>query len=206
MDGLLIDSEPLWVLAETDLLERHGSRFTPADAEATHGRSIEETIGAYAPRLGGADPVALRAELMALMRSRYREGAQLRPGASELVRWLEANMRLAIASNTDGDLVRLALDRAGLLDAFTEIVSSADTGQAKPRPDVYLMACAALGVEPRDAVAFEDSPAGVRAAKAAGMTCVGVPERDGVDLAAAGADIVVASLADLVGPDKAVVR
>ncbi len=199
MDGLLVDSEPMWALAETDLLERHGSQFTPADAEATHGRSIEDTIGAYAPRLSGADPVALRAELMALMRSRYNERSELRPGARELVRWLEGHMRLAVASNTDGELVRLALERTGLLDAFATIVSGADIGRAKPHPDVYLTACRALGVEPHDAVAFEDSPAGVRAAKAAGMTCVGVPERDGVDLAAAGADVIVASLAELVG-------
>jgi HAD superfamily hydrolase (TIGR01509 family) len=199
MDGLLVDSEPLWALAETDLLARHGDRFTPADAEATHGRSIDETIDAYARRLGGADRAALRAELLALIRAHYSGGAPVRPGARELVRWLEGRMRLAVASNTDGDLVRLALEGAGLLDAFAAVVSGADVGRSKPHPDVYLAACRALGVEPRDAVAFEDSPAGVQAAKAAGMTCVGVPERDGVDLAAAGADVVVGSLAELVG-------
>lgn len=198
MDGLLVDSEPLWALAETELLARHGDRFTRADAEATHGRSIEDTIDAYVPRLGGADRAALRAELMALMQAHYEEGSPVRPGARELVRWLEGHMPLAVASNTDGDLVRLALEGAGLVDAFAAIVSGADIGRAKPHPDVYLAACRALGVEPCDAVAFEDSPAGVQAAKAAGMSCVGVPERDGVDLAAAGADVVVGSLAELI--------
>ncbi len=202
LDGMLVDSEPLWARAETDLLARHGDRFTTADAQATHGRSIEDTIDAYAHRLGGVDPAALRAELVALMRMHYSEGPSVRPGARELVRALKGQLLLGIASNTDGDLVRLALKGAGLLDVFATIVSGADIGRAKPHPDVYLVACRALAVEPREAVAFEDSPAGVQAAKAAGMTCVGVPDRDGVDLVAAGADVVVGSLAELipVGP------
>jgi HAD superfamily hydrolase (TIGR01509 family) len=108
-------------------------------------------------------------------------------------------MPLGVASNTDGDLVRLALEGAGLLGAFAVIASGADIGRAKPYPDVYLAACHGLGVEPGLAVAVEDSPAGVRAAKAAGMMCIGVPDRDGVDLMAAGADLVVASLVDLLG-------
>lgn len=198
MDGLLVDSEPLWARAEAELLVRHGDRFTPADAKATHGRSIEDTVAAYARRLRVVDEAALRGELIELMRAHYRVGAPLRPGSRDLVRFLEGHLLLAIASNTDGDLVRLALDRTGLLDAFGAIVSGADLGRAKPDPAVYLAACRALGVEPRDAVAFEDSPAGVRAAKAAGMTCVGVPDRQDVDLAAAGADVVVESLAELV--------
>ena len=199
MDGLLVDSEPLWALAEADLLARHGDRFSPADAESTHGRSIDDSIEAYAHRLGGADRTALRAELVALMRIRYREGAVARPGALALVRSLQGHVPLAVASNTDGALVRLALEGMGLLDAFAVIVSGDEVGRPKPHPDLYLAACRALGVEPADAIAFEDSPAGVRAAKAAGMICVGVPDRDGVDLAAAGADIVVGSLGDLVG-------
>lgn len=198
MDGVLVDSEPLWVLGEKELLACHGDRLTAADAEETHGRSIEETIALYSGRLGDVDPIMLRAELMAIMRTLYKRGSPLHFGARELVRSLEGHVRLGVASNTDSDLVRLALERAGLLDAFAAIVSAADVGRAKPNPDVYIAACHALGVEPREAVAIEDSPVGVRAAKAAGMTCVGVPDRNGVDLAAAGADVVVGSLVDLV--------
>jgi HAD superfamily hydrolase (TIGR01509 family) len=197
MDGLIVDSEPLWVLAEAELLRNHGERFTPADEAATHGRSIDETIAAYAERLDGVTHAALRAELMALMRARFGDRPSCRPGARELIRSLEGRLPLAVASNTDADLVREVLDHAGLLDAFAAIASGADIGHGKPRPDVYLHACRELGVDPRDAIAFEDSPTGVRAAKAAGLTCVGV--RDDVDLAAAGADVVVPSLADVLG-------
>jgi HAD superfamily hydrolase (TIGR01509 family) len=198
MDGVLVDSEPLWALAEIELLARHGDQFTAADAESTHGRSIEETVAAYALRLGGVDAPSLRAELVTLMRGHYEDGVPVRPGARELIRSLQGRLPLAVASNTDGDLVRLALERAGLDDAFTAIVTGADVGRGKPHPDVYITACRLLGVEPRDAVAFEDSPPGVQAAKAAGMTCVGIPERDGVDLTTDGADLVVGSLAELV--------
>jgi HAD superfamily hydrolase (TIGR01509 family) len=197
MDGLLVDTEHLWVVAETELLRRHGVRFTAADAQATHGRSIEDTIVAYAARLEDAHPEALRIELTELMRAHYEAGPDVRPGARELVRALAGRLPLAVASNTDGELVRLALAGAGLLDAFGAVVTGVEVERAKPYPDVYLAACRALGVRPSDAVAFEDSPAGVRAAKAAGLTCVAVPERDGVDLAVAGADLVVGSLGDV---------
>lgn len=203
MDGVLVDSEPLWARAEASLLARHGDRFTEEDVEATHGRSIEASVEAYASRLGGIDPAALRVELIELMRLQYAAGVALRPGAAALVRSLHGRAGLAVASNTDGDLVRLALARAGLLDRFEVIVSGADLGRSKPDPAVYLAACHRLGVEPRDAVAIEDSPAGVQAAKAAGLACVGVPERARVDLAAAGADLVVASLSDLIPSGRA---
>jgi HAD superfamily hydrolase (TIGR01509 family) len=199
MDGVLIDTEPLWCAAEAELLERHGDRFTAADAEATHGRSIEDTVAVYATRLVGADVAEIRDELTAAMRVHYAAGPPLRPGARDLVEALERRMPLGVASNTDGELVRLVLERVGLLDAFAVIASGADIGRAKPYPDVYLAACQGMGIEPRWVVAFEDSPAGVRAAKAAGMVCVGIPDRDGVDLAAAGADLVVPSLGDVLG-------
>jgi HAD superfamily hydrolase (TIGR01509 family) len=200
MDGLLLDTEHLWVQSEADLLQRHGDRFTEADHAATHGRAISESIAIYAERLGGLDPVALEAELLDLMGDHYAAGPPPRPGARELVRSLEGRVPLAVASSTTSRLVRLALGRAGLLDAFQAITSGADLGRPKPHPDAYLEACRALGVAPGDAIAFEDSAVGVRAAVAAGMVVVGVPDRPGVEplLRAAGAHHVVASLADVV--------
>jgi HAD superfamily hydrolase (TIGR01509 family) len=194
MDGLLLDSEPLWVEAEAELLVRHGGVLTEADRIATHGRSIEESVETYAARLGVPDPDALRAELIWLMERRYLAGVPLRPGARDLVLALHGRVPMAVASNTTGALVRLALRGARLFDALSVVASGHDLGQPKPAPDVYLEACRRLGVAPADAIAFEDSPMGVRAAKAAGLFAVGVPERPDVDLAEAGADVVLASL------------
>ena len=77
------------------------------------------------------------------------------------------------------------------------VVSGQDLGQPKPAPEVYLAACRALGVAPGDAIAFEDSPMGVQSALAAGLFVVGVPERPDVDLAAAGAHVVLESLVEV---------
>jgi HAD superfamily hydrolase (TIGR01509 family) len=200
MDGLLLDTEHLWVQAEAELLERHGHRFTEADHAATHGRAMAESVAIYAERLGGLDPVALEAELLDLMHAHYDGGPPLQPGAEALVRALVGRVSLGVASSTTAPLVRLGLDRAGLLDAFETITSGADLGRAKPFPDAYLEACRILDVPPSEAIAFEDSPVGVRAAVAAGMVVVAVPDRPGVEpaLRAAGAHHVVASLADVV--------
>ncbi len=200
MDGLLLDTERLWVEAEAELLARHGDQFTEADHAATHGRAMAESVAIYAQRLGGLDPVMLEAELLDLMRAHYDSGAALQPGAEALVRSLEGRMRLGVASSTTAPLVRLGLERAGLLDAFEVVTSGADLGWAKPFPDAYLEACRELGVPPSEAIAFEDSPVGVRAAVAAGMVVVAVPDRPGVgpSLRAVGAHHVVASLADVI--------
>lgn len=200
MDGLLLDTEHLWVRSEAELLERHGARFTEADHQATHGRSMAESVVIYAKRLGGLDPAMLEAELLALMHAHYDDGPALRPGAEDLVRRLEGRLRLGVASSTTAPLVRLGLERAGLLGLFETVTSGADLGRPKPFPDAYLEACRALGVSPAAAIAFEDSPVGVRAAVAAGMVVVAVPDRPGVEsvLVAAGAHHVVALLEDVV--------
>jgi HAD superfamily hydrolase (TIGR01509 family) len=195
MDGLLLDSEPLWHDAERELLERHGDTFSEADMIASHGRALVDTAIAYADRLG-LTPEAIEREIGEIMLAHYASGAPLHAGARELVLALEGRMAMAIASNTTADLVRQALDAVGL-HALTVVVSGMDLGRPKPAPDAYLAACAALGVDPADAVAFEDSPMGVRAALDAGLYVVGIPERADADLGAVGAHRVLGSLAEV---------
>jgi HAD superfamily hydrolase (TIGR01509 family) len=192
MDGLLLDTEPMWHGAERELLERHGDAFTEADMLASHGRSLGDTAAVYGERLG-LPPADIEREIGEIMLAHYLTGAPLHAGVRELVEALDGRVPMAVASNTAGMLVRQALDAVGL-GALELVVSAPDIGSAKPAPDVYLEACRLLGVRPADAVAFEDSPMGVRAAKAAGMFAVGVPERPDADLAGAGADIVLGSL------------
>ena len=196
MDGLLLDTEPLWHGAERELLERHGDTFSDADMEESHGRAVAETARAYASRLG-LPAAAIEDEIVEIMLAHYAAGAPLRPGARELVQALDGRIALGVASNTYTVLVRRALDAAGL-GALQMVVSGADMGRPKPRPDVYTEACRVLGVVPADAIAFEDSPMGVRSALDAGLFVVGVPDRPDVDLASAGAHVIVASLADVV--------
>jgi HAD superfamily hydrolase (TIGR01509 family) len=195
MDGLLLDTEPLWHDAERELLERHGDTFSDADLEASHGRALVDTAAVFAERLGLAAD-AIEREIGEIMLAHYVAGAPLHAGVREVVDALVGRMALAVASNTSADLVRQALDAVGLA-ALGVVVSGQDLGRPKPAPDVYLVACRALGVAPADAIAFEDSPMGVEAALVAGLFVVGVPERPDVDLAAAGAHVVLESLAEV---------
>ena len=180
-DGLLVDSEPGWARAEARLLERHGSRFTAEDAVATVGRSPDASIAIYAERLGlGVEAhAALKAELLALVGDEYRAGFPPMPGAEALVRRLAASIPVALASNTGRELIEPGLAATPFADAFTAIVTSSDVVHHKPAPDLYLLACERLGVPPANAVAFEDSPTGVRSAVAAGLTVVAVPAPGG---------------------------
>lgn len=198
-DGLLVDSEPGWARAEARLLERHGSRFTAEDAIATVGRSPDASIAIYGARLGLPEAAwpALKAELLALVADEYRAGFPPMPGAAALVGRLAASIPVALASNTGRELIEAGLAASPFAGAFPVVVTSSDVAHHKPAPDLYLLACERLGVDPADAVAFEDSPTGIRSAKAAGLTVVAVPAPGGP--APDGADLVVGSLVALLG-------
>jgi HAD superfamily hydrolase (TIGR01509 family) len=195
MDGVLLDSEPLWQDTYRELMERHGEAFTTADRIATLGQALRDSAALLAPRLGlPTDLVA--AEITESMQAHYRRGAPLHAGARDLVDALDGRMPIAVATNTRADFARDALVATGL-GTLRIIASGADLGRPKPLPDVYEAACRSLGVAPAEAIAFEDSPSGVRAALDAGLTVVGVPE-DGVDLLDAGAHALIASLDEVV--------
>ena len=108
---------------------------------------------------------------------------------------LRGQVPLAIASNTALSLVSLALASAPFGDAFDAVVSAEEVERPKPAPDVYLVACRRLGVEPGEAIGLEDSASGIAAAKAAGLTVIAVPQWGVVDTSAA--DYALASLEEL---------
>jgi HAD superfamily hydrolase (TIGR01509 family) len=198
MDGLLLDTEVLWQRAEEELFRRHGDRFTQADKLAVMGTSFEMTARYFAGRLGRSEEhgTELVDELGELMHGLLQKEVSSRPGAVELVARLRADgVRLALASNSSRFLVETALATAGLTDAFEAIVTSDDVAQAKPAPDIYLLACARLGIEPAEALALEDSAPGIEAAKAAGLVCIAVPQFAETDVSAA--DRVIDSLEEL---------
>jgi HAD superfamily hydrolase (TIGR01509 family) len=195
MDGLLLDTETLWHEAEVELFARHGGEFTWDDKMTVIGTSYEFTAEYFADRLGRprSDGPALVQEMIELMHALVRRAVEARPGALELVARLRADgVPLGLASNSPRFLVDDALATAGLADAFATIVTSDDVEHAKPAPDIYLLACERLRVAPADALALEDSASGVTAAKAAGLTVIGVPQFAETDVSAA--DRIVDSL------------
>lgn len=197
MDGLLLDTEILWHSAEQELFRRHGGEFSWDDKMAVIGTSFGFTARYFAERLRRpeSDGTALVNEMMAIMHAELERDVRGRPGAVELVTRLRGRTRLGLASNSPRLLVDTALTTAGLLGVFDAIVTSDDVQSAKPAPDLYLLACERLGVAPGEALALEDSASGVAAAKAAGLTCIAVPQFAEADVSAA--DRVIDSLEEL---------
>ncbi|WP_344646527.1 HAD family hydrolase [Winogradskya consettensis] len=111
-------------------------------------------------------------------------GAQALLGARDLARSLHGRVPIAVASNNPRAFVTTALVSAGLDNFFTHMYAAEDVTNPKPAPDLHLTACAALNADPTRSIAFEDSPTGVAAARAAAMHVVGVPSLPGVTLAA----------------------
>ena len=129
----------------------------------------------------------------------YRERLPVIPGAREAVERLAERWPLGLASSSNRELIELALDLLGVADRFQAIVSSEEVARGKPAPDVYLEAAGRLRVELDRAAAIEDSHNGIRAAKAAGMRVIVIPNRHFPpgDDALAEADLVLDSLAGL---------
>ncbi|HLY35514.1 MAG TPA: HAD family phosphatase [Candidatus Limnocylindria bacterium] len=197
MDGLLLDTETLWHQAEIELFRRHGAEFTFEDKLAIMGTTAEFTARFYADRLDRSheEGVALFEEMRQIMLGLLQIQVEGRPGAIELVERLRGQVRLALASNSGRAIVDTALAAAHLADAFDVIVTADDVAEGKPAPDIYLLACERLGVAPGDSIALEDTAAGIAAAKAAGLTCIAVPQFAETDVSEA--DRVIDSLEEL---------
>ena len=179
LDGLLIDSEPIWMWAQMKVFRDRGALLTEAMQHATTGMRMHESILAWRGYFPGVDidPVAIRRDLLELVRGRMLESGQAKPGALHAVELCrQAGCRLAIASSSMPEIIAAAVERLGLRDAFQSLVSAEGEAHGKPHPAVYLSAAARLGIDPEACIAFEDSVFGVQAIKAAGMFCVAVPE------------------------------
>ncbi|MDQ1127125.1 haloacid dehalogenase superfamily, subfamily IA, variant 3 with third motif having DD or ED [Microbacterium sp. LKL04] len=182
MDGTLVDTEPYWMAAETPLVERFGGAWTHDDALGMVGLGLDDA----ARILQGAGVRMEVDEIVAhltdeVMRQLREEGVPFRPGARELLRELrDAGIPTALVTMS---MSRMARSITELIDfeAFDVVIGGDDVTRPKPHPDPYLQACEALGVDPVDTVAFEDSITGARSAVAAGTVTVGIPHMVSLD-------------------------
>ena len=187
-DGLLLDTESVWTRAEQDLFERRGLDFTPAHKRELVGTSAEIAGGVLERRLGEPGRAAeLIEELNELVVAELEHGVEAMVGARELL--VELRRRgtpIGLVSNSPLVFVRRSLEIVGFTDHFDVVLSAHEVTAPKPAPDPYLEACRRLNVEPGPGViALEDSPTGVAAARAAGLTVIGVPSLEGIELAEA---------------------
>ena len=200
-DGLLVDTESPSRLGWEELYRAHGHEL-PLDEWATLVGTIGAPFDPFAHLEALVGQPLDRAELMERRRAREFELIDLedlRPGVADYLAEAEKReLRTAVVSSSSQDWVEQNLQRLDRLDHWDAIVTAdGDRSRAKPQPTLYLEALEALGAAANEAIAFEDSPNGVRAAKRAGLACVAVPNPVTATLALDEADIVVETLADL---------
>ncbi len=175
-DGLLVDTETLWSIAETEVFARRGWAYTSELKGQLIGTSLEWTVNRVAELFGEPGSQAqLQAEITTRVAEIIAADAEPMPGALDLLTAIAGKVPMVVVSNSERRLVELSLGRAGLAGFIRGIVAGDEVERGKPAPDLYLKACALLDCVPGDTLAFEDSLVGVQAAQAAGVPVVGVP-------------------------------
>lgn len=206
MDGLLIDSEPLWHAAEIRIFGRYGVPLTAERCRETKGMFVGEVTRHWYARYPwtGPTPDAVAVEVIDAMASLLGAEVSLKRGACHALDFCRRRgLSLALASSSPRALIDVVVERLDLGGWFAVVHSAEDEPAGKPHPAVFLTTAALLATSPERCIVFEDSPAGVAAAAAAGMVCVAVPE-EWVPSSAEGApdpfdaaDLVIESLEDL---------
>jgi mannitol-1-/sugar-/sorbitol-6-/2-deoxyglucose-6-phosphatase len=195
MDGLLIDSEPLWVRAEIEIFGAHGLPLAESDCATTKGLRVDDVVRHWHAVRAFADVDRVERDLVARVAELVRtEGVALRGATGAVARAKELGP-IALASSSPRLIIEAALERLGLAKAF-DVVQSAETEPyGKPHPAIFLRTAERLGVSPLACTVLEDSMNGVIAAKAARMRCIAVPPEP--DPRFVVADLVVTSLEDV---------
>ncbi|OLT13684.1 HAD family hydrolase [Actinomadura sp. CNU-125] len=176
LDGVLIDSEPVWEEVRRAYVAEHGGRWLPDTQERMMGMSTDEWAGYIASDLvdgQSADDVAYA--VIDRMSQRYAAHLPVLPGAREAVHRMAELRPLGLASSSPRALIDIVLGHLGVDALFPATVSTEEVDQGKPAPDGYLTVAAQLNVRAADCVAIEDSSNGLRSAHAAGMRVIAIP-------------------------------
>lgn len=200
MDGLLIDSEPLWVASEIEVFARHGLALAPALCARTKGLRVDVVVRSWLAHFASTlDARSLTEELVDAVAARIGAEGMALAGAHDAVRLARAlTPHVALASSSPLRVIRAALERLGLQEDFALVRSAEHEAHGKPHPGLFLKVADELGARTTHTTVLEDSLPGVIAAKAARMRCVAVPdasERD--DPRFSIADVRLASLTEL---------
>ena len=178
LDGVLVDSEHVWDEVREELARERGGRWHERAQADMMGMSSTEWSRYMHDVVGlSASPDEINDEVVQRMRARYTDDLPLIDGAVEAVERLAGSFRLALASSSNRPLIDAVLVEAGLERFFEATVSSEEVARGKPAPDVFLEAARRLGVAAERCAAIEDSGNGLRAAHAAGMRVIAIPNR-----------------------------
>ena len=209
LDGVIVDSETWWDEVRQTFARDHGRPWTQADQHAVMGSNSAQWSATMRERLDlDLTDADIEAAIVNGVVARYqRDGPPTIAGAVAAVRRIAADRPTALASSSHRRVIDAALAASDLTDVFDVVVSSDEVARGKPAPDVFLAAAGRIGIAPGDVLVVEDSLNGLRAAKAAGMSTVLVPNHS-VPPAPGWepfADAVLARLADL-DPDRLFAR
>jgi len=176
LDGVLIDSEPVWEQVRRQVVAEHGGHWAPGAQQRLMGMSTGEWARYLGEDLGvGLPPETIAALVIDQMKASYAEHVPFMPGAVDAVRRLAARWPLGLASSSPPVLIDAVLDGAGLRDCFAVTMSTEEVAHGKPAPDIYLAVTERLGHRPQRCAAVEDSANGLRSAAAAGLRVIAVP-------------------------------
>jgi HAD superfamily hydrolase (TIGR01509 family) len=177
MDGLLVDSEPVWDKARKGMAEEVGKDWNKADHQAVMGVSTQAWADYMINRLElSLSPQEVQDQIIARMIALYQTGIPYFPGAVEAVQLAAQHYPTALASGSHRALIDTVAADAALRDKFQVILSADEVGAGKPAPDVYLETAKRLGVKPEHCVCLEDSGNGISAGHRAGMKVIAVPD------------------------------
>ncbi|MFO0759946.1 MAG: HAD-IA family hydrolase [Byssovorax sp.] len=195
MDGLMVDSEPLWFEVEQDFVARRGGTWTHADAARCVGGGLPAAIIAMGERGGFAVDIARDTGALVDAFIARVDRVPLKPGCLALLDEAAGKVPLAVASSSPLRLIEAVIARVGIARYFAAVVSGEHVPRTKPAPDIFLHAAARLAVAAERCAVFEDSITGARAGRAAGMFVIAVPEGspEGRGFEAV-ADVIVADL------------
>jgi len=176
MDGVLADTAPYHLLAWRETFAKRGINFTEEDFMRGFGirndAIIKNTLG---KPITPDEIEAIAREKEAAFRRIIGKNIKPLPGVLELLRQLhDRGIRMAIASSTVIENIRLIVGSLGIKNYFEAIITGHDVTEGKPSPQVFLLAARRLGTEPKNCIVVEDAVAGVKAAKSAGMYCIAV--------------------------------
>ncbi len=199
LDGLMFDSEPHSLASWEAVLKERGVTFDQLTIDSILGLRIDATAQTLIDRYHLPDTVQGLSDAKTEYQIAHLDGnVPPKSGLLELLDDIDRRgLQKAVASSGIRRYVAAVLRVNGLLDRFSVIITGDQVAHGKPAPDVFLAAARALNAEPQHCLVLEDAPAGVQAAKAAGMLCIAVPDHSVARLDLSQADRVVASLHDV---------
>ena len=209
-DGTLVDSMNMWTEIDVEYLSRFGKEYTPDLDRAIEGMNTKEMCAYFRMRyqIPRTDREMV-ADWVEMSRHKYLHEIPLKPFVKEYLEFLsKKGVPMGIATSTELDIAIPCLKSHGIDSFFKTVTTTTEAGAGKPDPAVYLLAAARLGAAPEKCLAFEDLPAGILAAKKAGMTVVAVEDRfsaDRKEQKAALADRFIRDFSEMLGQKDAVI-